>query len=217
MPEVHVAGLLFVTTAPFRAEGAKIAAGPGRDHADPHGGVGVARSVTPALLGGPLPLLLLAGQPAIARFGLGLGCIAIGVLLTRDALRSLGESVDRRRGPTAPGRIVSSRVQGPSGPDLDTWYLHVAYEYEVKGRRYSGTRIAPTHEAFTSWWSAMWRARKFEPGTHVRVYFDPAAPDRAILDPRLSTSRAWVLLVGGLGFAVTGLLELSGVSVLAGG
>jgi hypothetical protein len=162
-------------------------------------------------------VLLAATEPALTRFGVGLGGVAIGVLLIREALGSLAQSVDRRRGPTAPGRIVSSRVQGPSGPDLDTWYLHVVYEYEVKGKRYSGTRIAPTHESFNSWWSAMWRARKFERGTDVRVYFDPAAPDRAILDPRLATSRAWILLLGGAGLAIGGVLELAGVTEFGGG
>jgi hypothetical protein len=162
-------------------------------------------------------VLLAAAEPLLTRFGVGLGAVAIGVLAIREALRSLGESVNRRHGPTAPGRITSSRVQGPSGPDLDTWYLHVVYEYQIKGRRYTGTRIAPVHESFKSWWSATRRARRFEPGTDVRVHFDPAAPDRAILDPRLSTSPAWILLLGGTGLAIGGVLELAGVTEFVGG
>lgn len=162
-------------------------------------------------------MILAATEPMLTRFGVGLGCVAIGVLAIREALRSLRESVDRRRGPTAPGRIISSRVQGPSGPDLDRWDLHVVYEYEVKGRRYSGTRIAPMHQSFNGWWSAMRRARKLGPGTQVRVHFDPAAPDRAILDPRLATSPAWILLLGGAGLAIGGVLELAGVTEFVGG
>jgi hypothetical protein len=162
-------------------------------------------------------MLLVSSQAFITRFGLGLGCVAIGVLLIRDALRSLAESADRAHGPTALGRIVSSRVQGPSGPDLDRWDLHVVYEYEVKGRRYSGTRVAPSHQSFDGWWSAIWQSRKYEPGTKVRVRFDPAAPDRAILDPRLTRRTPWLLLLGGLGFAIVGALELAGGSVFGAG
>ncbi|MFN2564945.1 MAG: DUF3592 domain-containing protein [Gemmatimonadaceae bacterium] len=157
-------------------------------------------------------MLLAATEPPLTRFGLGLGALAIGALLIRDALRSLGEAAERRHGPTAPGRIVSSRVQGPSGPDLDTWYLHVVYEYAVDGRPYSGTRIAPTQQSFGSWWSAMWHARKYEPGAEVRVYFDRAAPDRAILDPRLTLWTPWMFLLTGAGAVLWGTLELTGLA-----
>ncbi|MGH9849160.1 MAG: DUF3592 domain-containing protein, partial [Blastocatellia bacterium] len=67
------------------------------------------------------------------------------------------------------------------------YYPAVRYRYEVDGRTYSGKRLYFDEVASTERWAAR-LARKYPVGATVPVYFDPANPERALLEPRLSGS-----------------------------
>jgi hypothetical protein len=156
-------------------------------------------------------MLLASAEPPITLFAVGVGALLFGAFFLRDGLRWLSESLERQRGPSVPGRIISSQLVDRDSADPDqsrTWYLHVVYEYTVDGRLYCGTRITPGRTWFNSWWHAMWQARKYELGAEVRVYFDLAEPDRAILDPRLTVCSLWFSLLAGVSCLVAGVVAL---------
>jgi hypothetical protein len=164
-------------------------------------------------------MLLSSAETPITVLGVGLGSLAIGGLLLKDGLKSLNESLERQRGPSARGWIISSRLVGRDTPAEDgtysrTWHLDVVYEYPVRGRLYSGTRITAEPLSFNSWLYAAWKARRYRSGAEVRVYFDSTAPDRAILDPRLTVWSTWFYLLAGSSCAVAGIMALARVAGL---
>jgi hypothetical protein len=164
-------------------------------------------------------MLLSSAETPITVLGIGLGSLAIAGLLLKDGLKSLNKSRERRRGPSAPGWIISSRLVGRDIPAEDgaysrTWRLDIVYEYPVRGRLYSGTRITAEPLSFNSWLYAVWKARKYRSGAAVRVYFDPSAPDRAVLDPRLTGWSTWFYLLAGASCAVAGIMALAQVAGL---
>jgi hypothetical protein len=162
-------------------------------------------------------MLFAAAEALITVFAVSIFSLLISVMFLGKGLRWLSESLERRRGPSVTGRIVSSRVvdretRSAEG-DERTWHLDVAYEYSVGGRQFVGTRIAPGEPWFKSWAYATWQARRYEPGALVRVYFDPSAPDRAIVDPSLSLWTPWIFLITGV---VCGLIGASGLTGIGG-
>jgi hypothetical protein len=160
-------------------------------------------------------MLVAAAEPPITIFAVSIGSLLVSILFLGKGLRWLNESLERGRGPSVLGRIISSQVvdrptRSVDGPDK-TWRLDVAYEYSVGGREFVGTRISPGAPWFNSWLYATWQARKYELGASVRVYFDPTAPDRAILDPRLTVWSPWIFLLIGIVCAVVGTSGLTGI------
>ncbi len=158
-------------------------------------------------------MLLSGTEPPITVFAVSLGGLVVGALFLRDGLRWLKESFERRRGPSVLGRIISSQLVDRQSPHPDErrhrWRLHVIYEYSVRGRLFCGTRIAPGPPWFKGRWYATWQAQRYELGSQVRVYFDPAAPDRALLDPRLTVWSPWLSLLLGASCAIAGMLGLT--------
>lgn len=89
--------------------------------------------------------------------------------------------------PATPGRIVASAVEPVAPPPASrqppSFVVAVRYEYSVDGRRYESTRIAfspPT--PFANMAAAERERARFPVGGDVAVRYDPARPDRAVLD-----------------------------------
>ena len=164
-----------------------------------------------------------SAMPPITVFAVSVGGLVIGVLLLRDGVRWLNESLERRDGPSVLGRIVESRVVGRMAPGPDgraerTWHVQLAYEYQVRGQRFRGSRVAPGASWLGGgWWRATSLARRYQSGAEVRLYFDPSAPEEAVLEPRLATWSPWVVMLLGAGFAIGGAMGLAGVGIFARG
>lgn len=127
--------------------------------------------------------------PAVGFAGLlfGASLVGLGVL---GVLRA----APTRAWPATGGVVVASAVEagtGRSGGDRP----RVAYAYTVAGRAYTGHEIGRAM-GYTRAGARRWVAQ-FPVGARVPVYYDPAAPERAVLVPG-GVGRAAALLAAGL-------------------
>jgi hypothetical protein len=115
------------------------------------------------------------------------GCLAgLGGAIIADHTPDLLRALASRDWVATHGRVVEAAAMrgtvnmAPRG----VWYpagLRITYTYTVDGRRYRGRRSswhghAPTLDA------AVDMARRYEPGTRVTVWYNPAAPHEAVLE-----------------------------------
>ncbi len=112
-----------------------------------------------------------------------------GLWLTWSAFRDLVLQRASRHWPSIQGDVVSATIRDmpttTSRGETQTSYLpKIEYAYSVRGRRYTASRIAfggqrmlPSRE------EADVVTNKYPEGGHVQVYYDPASPGTAVLEP----------------------------------
>ncbi len=111
--------------------------------------------------------------------------------------------------PTAQGAIVGATVESEfsrGGEDeADSWsyYPAVQYHYAVGQQTYQGNRIAIERRGYQRPEQAQAALAPFPVGQPVLVYYDPARPHEAVLDP--SKKAGVVLMVIGALIAVVPL------------
>lgn len=87
------------------------------------------------------------------------------------------------------GRIVDSYLETHEDFDEDhgtqrSYAPHVEYEYEVNGTTYRSTTIQPGTRTFiSSRGKAEAEVARYAPGSEVSVFYDPANPAEAVLQP----------------------------------
>ena len=111
-----------------------------------------------------------------------------GVLQSWDA---------QRRYVAAPGRLIESRLKyySPTGRNRGPTYRPVViYEYSVQGVMHRADRIycSPGDESMPEDAAEMIRSR-YPSGAQVTVFYDPTAPERALLDRGILRYRAFEL------------------------
>lgn len=113
--------------------------------------------------------------------------------------------------PTAPGRISDATADylGPDSSDLPTGHaVTIRYEYAVAGQPYTSERIAFFEGGpFTRLLGQRERDElvgRYQPGQGVSVYYDPAAPDQAVLNPDLRPEKVILHALGALFFLALG-------------
>ncbi len=126
-------------------------------------------------------------------------------------LWSFAASLDARwRYEQTDGNVVEAQVLSPPGGDGEEYRAQVVYRYTVGERSYTSDRIG----ASESWQADARGPRRFvrdhPPGTRVLVYYDPANPDEAILDPSVPPMM-WFLLVFLQPFVCVGIGVVWGV------
>lgn len=148
----------------------------------------------------PSQLRLLLGT-AVLLLVIGGALLAFGFFFVQEANAS-------RNWPAVTGRIQNVRVTwGLSNsqeamPDRE-YYFEVQYAYEVDGQTYSGDRYSlgdgsnaagrtynsedEAHEAAAAAYTA---------GSDITVYYDPAAPEMAVIQPGASFGTYAPLLLG---------------------
>lgn len=115
--------------------------------------------------------------------------------------------------PRADGVVTHSGVRAERDDEGDLSYrLDIAYDYEVAGRRHTGTRYSYGEMGTnTSAWKRV--SAKYPVGARVRVAYDPADPDESLLKPGLTgfhVAMVWfltpfnVIMVGGWVYLVRG-------------
>jgi hypothetical protein len=101
-------------------------------------------------------------------------------------------SVDERRArhwPSVEGHIVEAdAVQIGSRTGSPGWGPNLRYEYSVEGRVHASAQIAIDGVGHYAEWNfdnmvAAMRARGWQPGATVTVYYDPRDESNAVLDP----------------------------------
>ncbi|MDX1251841.1 MAG: DUF3592 domain-containing protein [Gammaproteobacteria bacterium] len=102
--------------------------------------------------------------------------------------------------PTVEGVIERSELAS----DADDLLPGIEFSYTVNGQNHRRTfefarDITPSPELAKSY------VEKYAAGTRVAVYYDPAHPERATLEPGLGRGD-WMVFALGLGAAVSGIL-----------
>jgi uncharacterized protein DUF3592 len=145
---------------------------------------------------------------------LPLGLIA--VVLGMQAWRGLHRANAARSWPRVTGWVVRSGVRSAtvrvrssiSASRYRTalrYAPQVIYQYEVEGRRYEGERLHMGDTAMHSGEAVAERsAARYPVGSQVTVYYDPANPADATLDPRTGwgTRVLGLVALGVLGIAL---------------
>lgn len=135
---------------------------------------------------------------------LSCGLLMLGFILGVIGALSVRRAASSAGWPAAPGEILSSRVEQGEGGTV----ARVRYRYRVSEKTYTGARVsfrgagmlpglpAEPPEAAVS---------RYPSGRVVQVHYDPAAPDRAVLEPGAGLPAYLPLAAGGL-FFVLGLV-----------
>lgn len=140
---------------------------------------------------------LLALPSASQSIFLACGLVFIGLSIAIAGILSLRPALDSLRWPAVDGEVVAAAAGSGSSP-----YPGVRYRYTVAGKSYSGARRSFRDAIpFTGPPAPL----RLQPGEAVRVYYDPIAPDRSVLEPGAGPLAYIPVAVGGL-FFILGLL-----------
>lgn len=107
--------------------------------------------------------------------------------------------------PTVEGRILRSEVDvrrcacNPQMPNVAKYGATIAYEYDVAGSRHVSRRVSLGYNATMSRYKSRDFSQQYAAGRKVRVHYDPADPDLAVLEAG-QTRNAWI--VPGMGFVL---------------
>jgi hypothetical protein len=126
----------------------------------------------------------------------GCGFALIGGLLCGLALRSLWVGAASRRWPTTDGRVIASVVRQWTSKNNTHHEPHVVYEYMVDGTRHAHSAIGAGVGMWQSCDQVTAIVDRYPVDTVVTVYYDPARPERAVLEPGPRWSNLFSLLVG---------------------
>ena len=153
-------------------------------------------------------LRLLLGTSALTLL-IGLALLAFGFLFVQEANAS-------RDWPTVTGRIQNVRVTWDltnyqeSMPDRE-YYFEVQYAYAVDGQSYTGERFSlgdGSNAAGRTYHSEdearAAAAAAYTAGSDITVYYDPAGPEAAVLQPGAGLG-TYAPLILGLFFLLVGV------------
>ena len=115
----------------------------------------------------------------------------------------LGLRLVRRAGgwPTTPGRILTSDITTVDRLGRDSFLPRLRYRYTVDGTEYQGSRLS--FRIYTYPHRAILAAYHYPAGDLVTVHYNPAAPDRSVLDLDVGP-RPWVHITLGAALCVIG-------------
>ena len=161
---------------------------------------------------------------ATALLILGIGIFAlfcvVGFLRGMPAVLSpFGVRLAARRWPAAPGIIIGAEVRVTPRSGEEPFYdAVVRYAYTVQGQEYEGAQDDLTYVS-NSQDAAQAIVARYQVGASVLVYYDPQAPQRALIDRSICLHYLVGLLLASLLFpllAAGGLLAiLTGLAMLA--
>jgi hypothetical protein len=137
--------------------------------------------------------------------------IAIGCVVLRYALKLTGKARQSKRWPFTEGEIehgaaVYPTAGSPSGGVTAAYTGGVASRYQVNGKSYSSSKITLLDTTSTAA-RAQIVASRYPNKSKVRVFYNPADPSEAVLEPGTSSGLIWLYFVGAL-FALGGLFFL---------
>jgi hypothetical protein len=122
----------------------------------------------------------------------GSGFIAIGYLQLNNAQDSL-------KWPTTGGVIISSEIKKSEYENSTTYHANVLYKYAVGEKLYSSERVSFGQYGSNDPEHARSIVRRYEKGQNISVYFNPADPNKSVLEPGVSWG-AYIFLGMSIGF-----------------
>ncbi len=125
--------------------------------------------------------------------------IMVGIGLALWGLNVLEQSRVSENWPSTNGEVVTSEVREERDEDGTTYYGDVTFQYVINDRRYTADTVSFGQYGGSRKHAAEIVSR-YRPGARVPVYYDPEAPQTAVLEPGVTWS-SYLLLVMGLMFA----------------
>jgi len=140
-----------------------------------------------------LPVLLFA-------FCFGGAFLLAGGLLLLFALRARRKSAASLDWPSTEGTVISSQVQTNTSTDEEdrvsySFSPRVEYAYIVNGQEYRGRRLHYGVTESRRKADAEHQAIRYPPGMKVKIFYNPANPQEAVLEQR-SVSATLALVLG---------------------
>jgi hypothetical protein len=107
--------------------------------------------------------------------------------------------------PSTSGTVESAAVaMQPESNERKLFGARVRYRYEVGGRGFTGERISFESGPSPNRGLAEAIVQRYAPGSTVRVFYDPAHPERAVLEPGGTKLLPWLLRGAGILLALAG-------------
>jgi hypothetical protein len=121
--------------------------------------------------------------------------LAAGALGVRRGLRTYAWA-------RAEGRVLRSVVgretEATGEGTVDRYHAEVRYRYEAAGATREGSAVQANDRGSPSRAGAERRAGRYPEGARVAVFYDPAEPDRAVLERGVGSGPFRLLACGGL-------------------
>ena len=133
--------------------------------------------------------------------------IAVAGLVTLIlGLRRLAAAARTKGWPAVPGTVITSTVEekvtteqdeGAPPREVHLFKAAVTYRYQVDGKPFEGSRIAPDEFETSNRTPAAELAARYPVGASVQVFHAPTIPTDAVLQPGISGASAILPSVGG--------------------
>jgi hypothetical protein len=145
----------------------------------------------------------------------GTGIVGIGALTAYGTIRMWLKNSQTRNWPTVPGMIVSSELESQTErhhrKPITTYGAGIRYAYEVEGKAYESDQVQLGGTSETSQPGESERmVARYPEGKRVTVYYDPADPATATIEPgalggifNMAMVAGGSMLVGGIIVALT--------------
>lgn len=99
--------------------------------------------------------------------------------------------------PTSEGVVTSSEVDHSTDAEGgDSYSPEIDYQYQVDGQSLTNNQIKFGENSYNSRRTAEEIAANYPVGRQVIVYYDPEQPDKAVLEPGVSSGSYIVLSIG---------------------
>ncbi len=133
-----------------------------------------------------------------------------GAILVAVSGRHVLKANQAREWPSVTGKIISSETTtgqagagSGTGKSSETYGIAVVYEYQVNDTSYSSDVVAFGTDHFHGHKSSNQVLKKYPANTDTTVFYDPEAPDTAVLEPGFHM-RSLILPGGGTAFFLGG-------------
>jgi hypothetical protein len=138
--------------------------------------------------------------------------VIIGVVILRYAMRTAEKARQSESWPSTEGEIAHSATlyqtdSTATNNGVATFKADIAYRYKVKGASYSSSKVALLDLATSSSGRAQTIVQRYPDKSKVQVYYNPADPSDAILEPGSTGGVNVLYLIGGI-FATAGVFFL---------
>ncbi len=147
------------------------------------------------------PVLFIRTFFRIARAILSI-LMAVGAAVAIYGARLGMESKFSENWPSVSGIIVTSRVERPPGAEAGGLQAMIVYEYSVAGKKYKGNQVSFNQSSGFAPDDPRKLTARYPRNASVRVYYDPGAPQKSVLEPGFMAAS---LIPVGIGILLLGI------------
>lgn len=138
--------------------------------------------------------------------------LALGLGLMYWGWNVLGNARESVGWPTAPGMVVSAELDHSENTEGgDSWSPEISYRYLAANQERTSYAIKFGENSYSDRDDAEEILARYPVGQPVLVYYDPADPERSVLEPGVTAGSYIILGTGGLFVVITVLVGIVGM------